>query len=129
LRGLSRKAQQNIGDLTQVVDEAVGGHRVVKLFGGEEYEQTRFRQAANLARLFEMKRVAANAVYEPIIQFIAAVALAAIVYIAEASTTPVVFSSFRRCCCLPLNGSPRSTTSYGFSMLDQDAERDTEPTV
>ena len=38
LRGLSRKAQQNIGDLTQVVDEAVGGHRVVKLYGGEDYE-------------------------------------------------------------------------------------------
>src|SRR5512139_2348065 len=50
LRGLSRKAQQNIGDLTQVVDEAVGGHRVVKLYGGETYEQMRVRQAADLAR-------------------------------------------------------------------------------
>ena len=82
LRGLSRKAQQNIGDLTQVVDEAVGGHRVVKLYGGEEYEQTRFRHAANLARLFEMKRVSAIAVYDPVIQLIAAVALAVIVSIA-----------------------------------------------
>ncbi|HMM47438.1 MAG TPA: lipid A export permease/ATP-binding protein MsbA [Thiobacillaceae bacterium] len=96
LRGLSRKAQQNIGDLTEVIDEAVGGHRVVKLYGGEAYEQGRFRQAANLARLFEMKRVAANAVYEPVIQLIAAVALAIIVYIAagQASSNVTTVGGF-----------------------------------
>lgn len=142
LRGLSRKAQQNIGDLTQVVDEAVGGHRVVKLFGGEEYEQTRFRQAANLARLFEMKRVAANAVYEPIIQFIAAVALAAIVYIAAGqassnTTTVGGFVSFFMAMLLLFAPLKRLTAVNDqlqrglaasetiFSMLDQDAERDT----
>ncbi len=142
LRGLSRKAQRNIGDLTQVVDEAVGGHRVVKLYGGEEYEQTRFRQAANLARLFEMKRVAANAVYEPIIQFIAAMALAAIVYIAagqaSSNTTTVggfvaffmamlmLFAPLKRLTGVNdqlQRGLAASETI--FSMLDQDAERDT----
>jgi subfamily B ATP-binding cassette protein MsbA len=142
LRGLSRKAQRNIGDLTQVVDEAVGGHRVVKLYGGEEYEQTRFRQAANLARLFEMKRVAANAVYEPIIQFIAAMALAAIVYIAAGqasnNTTTVggfvaffmamlmLFAPLKRLTAVNdqlQRGLAASETI--FSMLDEDAERDT----
>jgi len=141
LRGLSRKAQQNIGDLTQVVDEAVGGHRVVKLYGGEDYEQTRFRQAANLARLFEMKRVAANAVYEPVIQFIAAVALAIIVYIAagqaSANATTVggfvaffmsmllLFAPLKRLTAVNdqlQRGLAASETI--FSMLDQDAERD-----
>jgi subfamily B ATP-binding cassette protein MsbA len=142
LRGLSRKAQQNIGDLTQVVDEAIGGHRVVKLFGGEAYEQTRFRQAANLARSFEMKRVAANAVYEPVIQFIAAVALAAIVYIAAGqassnTTTVGGFVSFFMAMLLLFAPLKRLTAVNDqlqrglaasetiFSMLDQDAERDT----
>ena len=141
LRGLSRKAQQNIGDLTQVVDEAVGGHRVVKLYGGEEYEQGRFRQAANLARLFEMKRVAANAVYEPVIQFIAAVALAIIVYIAagqasENATTVGGFVAFFMSMLLLFAPLKRLTAVNDqlqrglaaaetiFSMLDQDAERD-----
>jgi subfamily B ATP-binding cassette protein MsbA len=141
LRGLSRKAQQNIGDLTQVVDEAVGGHRVVKLYGGEDYEQTRFRQAANLARSYEMKRVAANAVYEPVIQFIAAVALAIIVYIAAGqasnnATTVGGFVAFFMSMLLLFAPLKRLTAVNDqlqrglaasetiFSMLDQDAERD-----
>lgn len=141
LRGLSRKAQQNIGDLTQVVDEAVGGHRVVKLYGGEDYEQTRFRHAANLARVFEMKRVAANAVYEPVIQFIAAVALAIIVYIAagqaSANTTTVGgFVAFFMAMLLLFAPLKRLTAVNDqlqrglaaaetiFTLLDQDAERD-----
>jgi subfamily B ATP-binding cassette protein MsbA len=141
LRGLSRKAQQNIGDLTQVVDEAVGGHRVVKLYGGEDYEQTRFRQAANLARLFEMKRVAANAVYEPVIQLIAAVALAIIVYIAadqasDNATTVGGFVSFFMAMLLLFAPLKRLTSVNDqlqrglaaaetiFTMLDEEAERD-----
>ncbi len=141
LRGLSRKAQQNIGDLTQVVDEAVGGHRVVKLFGGEHYEQTRFREAANLARLFEMKRVAANAVYEPVIQFIAAVALAIIVFIAAGqassnATTVGGFVAFFMSMLLLFAPLKRLTAVNDqlqrglaaaetiFSILDQDAEQD-----
>ena len=141
LRGLSRKAQQNIGDLTQVVDEAVGGHRVVKLYGGEAYELGRFRQAANLARLFEMKRVAANAVYEPVIQFIAAVALAIVVSIAagQASsnvTTVGGFVAFFIAMLLLFAPLKRLTgvndqlqrglaaAETIFTMLDQDAERD-----
>jgi len=141
LRGLSRKAQQNIGDLTQVVDEAVGGHRVVKLYGGEEYEQERFRHAANLARLFEMKRVSAIAIYDPLIQFIAAVALAVIVSIAagqvSTNTTTVggvvaffmamllLFAPLKRLTAVNdqlQRGLAASETI--FSLLDHDAERD-----
>jgi subfamily B ATP-binding cassette protein MsbA len=141
LRGLSRKAQQNIGDLTQVVDEAVGGHRVVKLYGGETYEQDRFRSAANLARAYEMKRVAANAVYEPVIQFIAAIALAAIVYIAAGqassnTTTVGGFVAFFMAMLLLFAPLKRLTAVNDqlqrglaaaetiFSLLDTDAERD-----
>jgi subfamily B ATP-binding cassette protein MsbA len=141
LRGLSRKAQQNIGDLTQVVDEAVGGHRVVKLYGGETYEQERFRHAANLARAYEMKRVAANAVYEPVIQFIAALALAAIVYIAAGqassnTTTVGGFVAFFMAMLLLFAPLKRLTSVNDqlqrglaaaetiFSLLDTDAERD-----
>ncbi|MEW5965541.1 MAG: lipid A export permease/ATP-binding protein MsbA [Pseudomonadota bacterium] len=142
LRGLSRKAQHNLGELTQVIDEAVGGHRVVKLYGGENYEQTRFRYAANLARLFEMKRVAANAVYEPVIQLIAAVALAIIVHIAVGQATSnamtvggfvsffmamlLLFAPLKRLTAVNdqlQRGLAASETI--FALLDQDAERDT----
>jgi subfamily B ATP-binding cassette protein MsbA len=142
LRGLSRKAQRNIGELTQVIDEAVGGHRVIKLYGGEAYEQGRFRHAANLARSFEMKRVAANAVYEPLVQFLAAIALAIIVYIAadqasEDATTVGGFVAFFMSMLLLFAPLKRLTAVNDqmqrglaasetiFSLLDQDAERDT----
>ena len=142
LRGLSRKAQQNIGDLTQVVDEAVDGHRVVKLYGGEAYELGRFLHAANQARLFEMKRVAANAIYEPFVQFLAAVALSIIVYIAadqasEDATTVGGFVAFFMAMLLLFAPLKRLTAVNDqmqrglaasetiFALLDQDAERDT----
>ncbi len=142
LRGLSRKAQQNIGELTQVVDEAVGGHRVVKLYGGEAYEAGRFRHAANQARTYEMKRVAANAIYEPFVQFLAAVALAIIVYIAadqasDNATTVGGFVAFFMAMLLLFAPLKRLTAVNDqmqrglaasetiFALLDTDAERDT----
>ncbi len=141
LRGLSRKAQQNIGDLTQVVDEAVGGHRVVKLYGGEEYEQARFRRAADLARSFEMKRISAIAIYDPVIQFIAALALAIIVSIAAGQVTSntstvggivaffmamlLLFAPLKRLTAVNdqlQRGLAASETI--FSLLDHDTEQD-----
>jgi subfamily B ATP-binding cassette protein MsbA len=141
LRGLSRKAQQNLGELTQVIDEAVGGHRVVKLYGGEEYEHARFRHAADQARKFEMKRVAANAVYEPVIQLIAAVALAIIVFIAAGQATSntttvggfvaffmamlLLFAPLKRLTAVNdqlQRGLAAAETIFG--LLDQDVERD-----
>ena len=45
LRNSSREVQQAMGDITQVIEEAIGAHKVVKLFGGQEYEQRRFDHA------------------------------------------------------------------------------------
>ena len=51
LRRGFRAAGDQQGELTAVVAEAVGGIRLVKSFGGEAYEERRFRQAsARLAR-------------------------------------------------------------------------------
>jgi subfamily B ATP-binding cassette protein MsbA len=42
LRDSSREVQQGMGSITQVIDETIGAHKVVKLFGGQRYEQRRF---------------------------------------------------------------------------------------
>jgi subfamily B ATP-binding cassette protein MsbA len=55
---------------------------VVKLFGGQEYEKARFDEEANRVRRHQMKQVSAMAASAPIVQLIAAVALAVIVYYA-----------------------------------------------
>lgn len=82
LRNSSRDAQHAMGDITQVLQEAIEGQRVVKLFGGQGYEAERFDAQANRVRRYTMKQAAAAAVSVPIVQFIAAVALAVIVYLA-----------------------------------------------
>ena len=82
LRRASRDAQQAMGDITQVLGEAADGHKVVKLFGGQQYEAGRFDDQANRLRRLAMKQAAAAAASVPIVQWVAAVALAIIIYLA-----------------------------------------------
>jgi subfamily B ATP-binding cassette protein MsbA len=82
LRRSSREVQDAMGHITQVIDEAIGGHKVVKLFGGQDYERRRFDEEANHVRRHMMKQAAAVAASAPIVQLIAAVALAAVIWFA-----------------------------------------------
>ena len=82
LRRTSRDAQQAMGDMTQVLGEAADGHKVVKLFGGQQYEAERFGDQANRLRRLAMKQAAAAAASVPIVQLVAAAALAVIIYLA-----------------------------------------------
>jgi hypothetical protein len=45
-RKQSRKIQVAMGDLTHVASETIQGYRVVRSFGGEDYESARFRAAS-----------------------------------------------------------------------------------
>ncbi len=82
LRVASRNSQRAMGDITQVIEESVTAHKVVKLFGGQQYERHRFSSQANWVRRHAMKQATAAAANIPIVQMVAAVALAAIVYLA-----------------------------------------------
>ncbi|MGZ5092629.1 MAG: ABC transporter permease, partial [Burkholderiales bacterium] len=82
LRNSSRDVQRSMGDVTQVLQEAIEGHKVVKLFGGRQYEAERFNSEANHVRRYLMKQATAAALSVPIVQLIAAVALAFIVSLA-----------------------------------------------
>ena len=96
LRSSSRQVQQQMGDMTQVIQETIEGHRVVKLFGGQSYEQQRFDTQANNVRRQLMKQVAASAASVPIVQFVAALALATIVYLAtqQSNTDQITVGGF-----------------------------------
>ena len=82
LRSASRDVQNAMGDITQVIEESVSAHKVVKLFGGQQYESDRFGDQANWVRRHFMKYTAAAAANVPIVQMIAAVALSVIIYLA-----------------------------------------------
>ena len=82
IRGSGRDVQNAMGDITQVIEESVSAHKVVKLFGGQQYESDRFGDQANWVRRHFMKLTAAAAANVPIVQMIAAVALSVIIYLA-----------------------------------------------
>jgi subfamily B ATP-binding cassette protein MsbA len=82
LRTANRDAQRAMGEIIQVIEESVTGHKVVKLFGGQKYESTRFYEKTNWMRRYIMKHSIAAAANVPIVQMIAATALATIIFIA-----------------------------------------------
>jgi subfamily B ATP-binding cassette protein MsbA len=82
LRRASRGTQDAMGDMTQVVQEAIECHRVVKVFGGEAYESGRLRGAANRVRQFTMKHAIAAAATVPLTQVVGSLVLAAVIFLA-----------------------------------------------
>ena len=96
LRAMSRGAQEAMGDLNHVLEESIGCHRVVKVFGGHDYETRRFYAGGNKVRRFNMKAALAAAANVPFVQLIAAVALAMIVYLAtrQASAGEITVGGF-----------------------------------
>lgn len=82
LRESSRESQRAMGSITQVIEESVTAHKVVKLFGGQQYENERFNVETNWVRRYAMKQAAAAAANVPIVQMVAAIALSIIIYLA-----------------------------------------------
>lgn len=78
-RHLSHNIQDSIGDFTHLIGEVAEGHRIVKLFGGEEYERRQFAEANEHNRRLHMRRTVINAASFPIIEFVLALALAVII--------------------------------------------------
>ena len=78
LRRMALGVQQTMGDVTHVLQESIEGHKVVKVFSGQDYETRRFTDAANRVRRFQVKFAATAAATAPIAQMITAIALAII---------------------------------------------------
>lgn len=82
LRRLSNKVQNSVGDITQVAGEMINGVRVMRSFGGEDYEKQRFEAASKKNYQQNMKIVVTSAANTPLIQLIVAAAMAALIFIA-----------------------------------------------
>src|SRR5579859_1420998 len=99
LRTMARGAQHAMGDLAHVLEETIECHRVVKIFGGQDYEMRRFGHANQKLRGFNMRQAVPAALTTPITHTLASVALAIIIYIAlrdslASQTTVGEFASF-----------------------------------
>ncbi len=80
-RTAGRGTQRAMGEVTQVISETVNAHKVVKLFGGQQYESQRFNEKTNWVRRHIMKQAAASAANVPTVQLVASIGVGVILYI------------------------------------------------
>ena len=80
LRRVNRSLQSTMGVMTQVLEEAVRGHKVVKIFQGQDYERQRFLERANWVRRYNVKSKVAGTAHMPLVEFVGALMIAMLVY-------------------------------------------------
>ncbi len=82
MRKLSRRLQASVGDITSAASEAIKGYQIVRIFGGTEFERGRFNEASDRNRRQFMKMVVTQSLNTPAVQFLIAMALAGLLYVA-----------------------------------------------
>jgi subfamily B ATP-binding cassette protein MsbA len=79
-RKISQRIQGSMGDITHVASESITGYRVVRTFGGEDYERQRFQEVNNKNLKQSLKMASTQAISVPVIQVLVAIAIAALVW-------------------------------------------------
>ncbi|HEY1326071.1 MAG TPA: lipid A export permease/ATP-binding protein MsbA [Casimicrobiaceae bacterium] len=146
LRRIARDVQTRSGSMTHVLEEMIGGHRIVRIFGGQDYERARAVRAANSLRTSMTKQSSASAASSPITQTLAALAVGIIVFVALgqsesgrldlgtfASYVVMLFALLDRLKSLSgINASIQRGLAAAeslFSLLDRDEEPDSGTVV
>ncbi len=138
-RKTSHRIQVSMGEISQVTQEATEGQRVVKAFGAEEQERRAFAAANENNRREIMRKAAVSSIGVPIIQFIASLALALVIYVALnfGSITAGTFVAFIAAVSSMINPAKRLTqvneviqaslaaAQSVFGLIDEPAEPDT----
>jgi subfamily B ATP-binding cassette protein MsbA len=80
-RRQSKRIQVAMGDVTHVASETIQGYRVVRSFGGEEYEQRRFRDASQSNTDKQLGMTKTSAIYTPTLQLLIYSAMAGLMFL------------------------------------------------
>ena len=140
-RRLNRGIQESMGDVATVIEEAVEGQRLVKIFGARQYERDRFEEVNERNRVLTLKEIITAAASSPLVQFLVAIALSLIVYLGSSGfivgqVSVGVFMSFITAMMMlfaPLksltniNAKIQAGIAAGetvFAVLDDDSEPD-----
>ncbi|PID61855.1 MAG: lipid A export permease/ATP-binding protein MsbA [Gammaproteobacteria bacterium] len=141
-RSISRNIQGSMGDVSHVIQEAIEGARVIKIFGGQYKESANFEKVNEVNRNHNMRETVVRALYDPVIQLLVALVLAAIVYVASSGAiveriSVGTFMSFITAMLLlfqplkrltNLNSQIQRGIAAGeslFAIIDLESERDT----
>ena len=96
IKGTTRHAQDMAAGLTQILQETITGHQVVKSFGAEDFESKRFQLTAQRLKSGTLHYVAQQALASPIIEFFGAVSIVGLLTLArmQAKTSPMMAGKF-----------------------------------
>ena len=98
-RRYSRRIQNSMGDVTRVAKEAIEAPRVVRVFNAQAYEAGLFEDVIERNRRSHMKLMFTKGLSNPVVQTIAASAMAGVLYTATVEavagrTTVGAFTAF-----------------------------------
>jgi subfamily B ATP-binding cassette protein MsbA len=83
-RKLSERIMSSVGDVTHVTSEVVSGYKVVRIFGGERYEEERFLESSKYNLVQSLKMEMTKMISTPIIQLLVALAISLLIWLALA---------------------------------------------
>ncbi len=92
MRKSSKAMQQNMGQLTHRLEESLTAHQDIKIYGAENYEKKRFHKTAKELMNNTMRVTRVSAINVPLVQVLAAIALAGVVYIAMQMSAQNMFT-------------------------------------
>lgn len=93
VRRISHKVQKTMGEVTEIASEAIEGYRVVRIFGGENYEVTKFNKATEYSRKNDMKVAVSKAINVSGVQLVIAIGIAMIIMAAIHLSTVIIISA------------------------------------
>ena len=79
-RSVSRDIQSSMGVITNIVEESIIGHRIIKIFGGKDYERNIFRSANAFNRDRNLRLIFIQSISIPLMQLVIAIFLAIIIF-------------------------------------------------
>jgi ATP-binding cassette, subfamily B, bacterial MsbA len=93
VRHTTRKGQDKLADIQNILHETITGNRIVKAFNMESWEVARFRKAAS--RLFgaNLRSVAAAAISSPLMDIFGAIAIALLLLLGRHQINRHVFTA------------------------------------
>jgi len=141
-RRYSGKIQHSVGEVTQVSEEVLIGNKIVKIFGGNDYEMNRLINIDESNRLQNLKLIRSRSMGVAVTQVIFGVGVSGVIYLAgieaiNSQLSPGSFMSFFGAMMLMLQPVRRITNVNAtlqrgvaasrslFSVIDQPEEIDT----
>jgi subfamily B ATP-binding cassette protein MsbA len=92
-RSMSKNIQKSMGEVSHIAQEVIDSNRVVKIFGGENFEREKFADINRRNLRLNLKLTTAQAVSTPLIQLIVAISFALIVAFATSDSMQGVITS------------------------------------